>query len=166
MGAYKYIASTMQKEYKERGPEYRAKIIQWRSEPVVNKIKRPSNITRARTLGYKAKQGYIVVRARVHKGMRKRRKPMGGRKPRHNYMYVQPQLSHQGMAEQRVNRIYKNMEVLNSYWVGEDGNYKYFEVLLADPDHNGVHTTAVYRRGRAFRGLTSQGKKARGIGRN
>jgi large subunit ribosomal protein L15e len=88
---------------------------------------------------------------------------MGGRKPRHAYMFVQPQLSHQMIAEQRVNREYKNLEVMNSYWVGEDGEYKFFEVILADPTL--IKVNALRRKGRAFRGLTSAGKKARGLGR-
>ncbi len=163
MGAYQYMQETMQKTYKERSGVYKDRIVKWRRDPVFNKLDYPTNLTRARRLGYKAKQGYIVVRTRIRKGRRKRRKPMGGRKPRHAYLFVQPQLSHQGMAEQRINRVYKNMEVLNSYWVGEDGEYKFFEVILADPTLVGV--TALNRKGRTFRGLTSVGKKARGLGR-
>ena len=163
MGAYKYIQESLQKSYKERSPVYKNRITAWRQESVFNKVENPTNVPRARRLGYKAQQGYIVVRTRIRKGRRKRRKPMGGRKPRHNYMFVQPQLSHQVIAEQRVNRVYKNLEVMNSYWVGEDGEYKFFEIILADPVL--VHATALRRKGRSFRGLTSAGKKARGLGR-
>lgn len=163
MGAYRYIQETMQKNYKERDTVYKNRIIAWRREPIFNKVEHPTNLTRARRLGFKAKQGYIVVRTRIRKGRRKRRKPMGGRKPRHAYMFVQPQLSHQGMAEQRINRAYKNMEVLNSYWVGEDGEYKFFETILVDPEV--VTLTSIARKGRTFRGLTSVGRKARGLGR-
>ena len=28
--------------------------------------------------------------------------------------------------------------VLNSYWVGEDSTYKFFEVILIDPFHNAI----------------------------
>ena len=157
MGAYKYITQTLQKQYKARGADYRAKISIWRKGPAMIRIERPSNLTRARMLGYKAKQGYAVVRARVDKGRRTRRKTMGGRKHKNYYRFVQPQLSHQAIVEQRVNRIFDNMEVLNSYWVGEDGNYKYFEVLLADPMKKTVNTTSVARRGKSFRGLTAAG---------
>jgi len=157
MGAYKYITATLQKQYKERGADYRAKIISWRKGPAMARVERPSNLSRARTLGYQAKQGYSVVRIRVDKGRRTRRKPMGGRKHKTNYRFVQPQLSHQAIAEQRVNRIYRNMEVLNSYWVGEDGNYKFFEVLLADPSKASVNISSAMRQGKAFRGLTSAG---------
>ena len=161
--AYTYIQQAIEKSCKERSADYRSKIMHWNREPVVSRVERPSNLTRARTLGYKAKQGYAIVRVRIPKGRRKRRHMMGGRKSRHRYLFVQPQLSHQTIAEQRVNRIYKNMEVLNSYWVGEDGNYKFFEVILADPTL--VKVFATRRLGRAFRGLTSTGRKARGLGR-
>ena len=164
MGAYKYIQQNLEKQYKERKDPYRKKIFEWRQQSATTKVERPTNLARARILGYKAKQGIIVVRTRVDKGRRKRRTPMGGRKPRHAYLFVQPQLSHQAIAEQRVNRIYKNMEVLNSYWVGEDGEYKFFEVILGDPTK--LETSKLkLRRGRAFRGLTSAGKKVRGLGR-
>lgn len=163
MGAYKFIQESIQNVYKNRTDSIKQKIITWRLEPVVYRIERPTNLARARILGYKAKQGFVLVRTRIQKGRRKRRSPMGGRKPRHAYLYVQPQLSHQAIAEQRVNHIYKNLEVLNSYWVGEDGEYKFFEIILADPTK--IKLNAFNNRGRAFRGLTSSGRKSRGIGR-
>jgi large subunit ribosomal protein L15e len=157
MGAYKYIAQTLQKQYKARDSAYRTKVISWRSGPAMARVERPANLARARTLGYKPKQGYIVVRARVDKGRRTRRRSNGGRKHKNYYLFVQPQLSHQAIAEQRVNRVYRNMEVLNSYWVGEDGNYKFFEVILADPAKPSVNVSSAIRQGKAFRGLTAAG---------
>lgn len=162
MGAYEHIKKTLQTEYKEANQTYKTKVRTWRKEPVMKKVARPSNLPRARTMGYKAKQGYTIVRVRIGKGRRTRPKPRGGRKPRHNYRFVQPGQSHQQIAEQRVNRKHRNMEVLNSYWVGEDGDYKFFEVILADPSRKTVKTRAVKRKGKSFRGLTSIGKKARG----
>ena len=162
MGAYKYIKENFEKEYKERSPIYRARIVAWKRGPRVERIERPTNLARARTLGYKAKNGYVLARACVEKGRRKRQKTWGGRKPRHRYLFVQPQLSHQALAEHKVNRIFKNLEVINSYWVGEDGNYKFFEVIMGDPQVlKGV--SAIKSKGRAFRGLTSRGKKVRGL---
>jgi len=162
MGAYKYITEAFQKEYKGRSEVYRQRIIGWRKKPAIEKVERPTNLTRARRLGYKAKQGYVIVRVRVDKGRRTRRKPMGGRKPKSNYRFVQPGRSHQVIAEQRANRKYRNLEVLNSYWVGEDGNYKYFEIILADASKPSVNVSSVIRQGKSFRGLTSAGTKGRG----
>ncbi len=157
MGAYKYISETLQKQYKERDEGFRKKIITWRNGPAMERVEHPSNLSRARRLGFKAKKGYAIVRVRVDKGRRTRIKPMGGRKHKNYYRFVQPGMSHQVMAEQRVNRVYRNMEVLNSYWVGEDGNYKFFEVILAEANAPTVVNTAVARRGRSFRGLTAAG---------
>ena len=157
MGAYKYITKSLQKQYKERDGVFRQKIIQWRNAPVVERVEKPTNLTRARRLGYKAKKGYILVRVRIEKGRRTRRKTMGGRKHKNYYRFVQPGMSHQAMAEQIVNRLHRNMEVLNSYWIGEDGNYKFFEVILAEANAPTVDNTAVARRGRSFRGLTAVG---------
>jgi len=161
MGAYKYITEAFQKEYKERSEGYRQRVIAWRKRPAIERVERPTNLTRARRLGYKAKQGYALVRVRVDKGRRTRRSPMGGRKPKNTYVFVQPGRSHQVIAEQRANRKYGNLEVLNSYWIGEDGNYKYFEVILADPAKPSVNISSAVRQGKSFRGLTSAGRKGR-----
>jgi len=159
MSTYKYISETIQKEYSERSGAYKNRLIKWRRSPSVEKVERPTNLPRARTLGYKAKQGYVIVRVKIKKGRRRRPKPMGGRKAKSSYSFKQPGHSHQAIAEERVNRRYINMEVLNSYWVGEDGTTKYFEVILVDPTK--VDISAVKRKGKSFRGLTSAGQKGR-----
>lgn len=166
MGAYKYITKTFQEEYKNRSEEYRRRLMMWRREPAIVRLERPTNIARARFLGYKPIQGIFVVRVRVKKGLRKRPDPRAGRKARHNYRYVQPGLSHQVIAEQRAARKHPNAEVINSYWVGEDGSFKYFEVIMADrgaPQLPDYIKEIVKRKGRAFRGLTSAGRKVRGL---
>jgi large subunit ribosomal protein L15e len=47
-------------------------MIKWRSEPTILVIEKPTRLDRARTLGYKAKKGIVVVRVRVPRGGRKR----------------------------------------------------------------------------------------------
>ena len=161
---YSIIQKNFQKSYKERSPEYKERLMQWRKEEAIKRIDKPTNIARARSLGYRAVQGVFVVRVRIRKGRRKRRDPKAGRKARHNYRYLPPQLSLQAIAEQRANRKHPNAEVINSYWVGEDGVYKYFEVILADRGvKNKKVRQIIKRRGRAYRGLTSAGRKARGL---
>ena len=159
MGLYQYIKQTFQQEYKNRDENYKNRLIKWRKEPSIVRLERPTNIARARVLGYKAKQGYIVVRVKVKKGRRKRPKPDGGRKPAKNILFVSPKISKRLQAEQRAARKYRNMEVLNSYWVGEDGQKVYYEVILVDRDKY----PNLLRRGRAFRGLTAAGRKVRGL---
>ena len=158
MGAYKYMRETYQKELKERGELLKNKIFAWRREPVVKRVDKPTNLVRARTLGYKAKEGYVVARVRVGRGKRRRQTPSGGRKPAHAYLIVQPGTSLRGQTEQKANRKFSNLEVLNSYLVGEDGNYKFFEVILVDTERTGVKLN----KRRAYRGVTSVGKKSRG----
>jgi large subunit ribosomal protein L15e len=76
------------------------------------------------------------------------------------------------IAEERAARKFPNLEVLNSYWVGEDGRYKWFEVILVDPHHPVIQSDPKINwicqkqhKGRVFRGLTSAGKKVRGLRR-
>ncbi|MCX8205868.1 MAG: 50S ribosomal protein L15e [Candidatus Micrarchaeota archaeon] len=163
MGFYKYMAEAFQKEYKEKSGEYKQRLIKWRSEGPIERVEKPLNIARARTLGYKAKKGYVVVRVRVPKGKRKVPKPVRGRKPSHSGRFFSAQVSDQMIAEQRANAKFNSLEVLNSYWVGEDGKHKYFEVILVDPLRKEVCTQAINRRGRVYRGLTSAGRRARGL---
>jgi len=168
MGAYKYINKTFQEEYKGRSPEFRGRLVAWRSEPSVSRIAKPTNIARARELGYKAKQGVVMARVRVRKGLSMKQKPRGGRKPSKSGRYFAYHKSEQAIAEERAARAFNNCEALNSYFVGEDGNYKFFEVILIDRSHPSIESSREYsallsQRGRAYRGLTSSGRKHRGI---
>ena len=44
---------------------------------VIHRASRPSRLDKARRLGYKAKQGYVIYRVRVRRGGRKRPVPKG-----------------------------------------------------------------------------------------
>ncbi|MFA6035850.1 MAG: 50S ribosomal protein L15e [Candidatus Micrarchaeia archaeon] len=160
MGMYKYIKQTLQNEYATRSPEYRARVTAWGKEPTAVRVERPTNLARARELGYRAHQGVLVVRVRVKRGRRKRERADLGRKPAKMGMFFSPHKSLQRIAEERANSHFANCEVMNSYWVGETGQDKYFEVIMYDPAHpaNKHFPTA---RGRVYRGLTAQGKKGR-----
>ena len=168
MGAYKYMKENFQAEFSSRNDALRNRIVQWRDEPSVNRIQKPTNLGRARELGYRAKQGVVVVRVRVRKGMRKREKPRGGRKPSKAGRFFSYDKSLQSIAEERASRKFLNCEVLNSYYIGEDGEYKFFEAILLDRSHPSVQNDSRYaeiisQKGRAFRGLTSAGKRHRGL---
>lgn len=168
MGAYQYIQQSFQKEYAQRSPEYKQRLIAWRKQEVVTPVEKPTNIARARSLGYKAKPGVVIVRVRVRRGRRKRPKPDAGRKPSKYGRFFSPSKSLQRIAEERAARKHPNCEVVGSYWVGGDGSYKFFEAILADINHPAVQGDAhlssiVAVRGRAFRGLTAAGRKGRGL---
>lgn len=145
--------------------------IQWRKEPAVMRIEYPTRLDRARKLGFKAKQGFIVVRTRVRRGgLRKHHIKAGRRAKRRGLSKITMGKSIQRIAEERVNRHFPNLEVLNSYWVGEDGRVKYYEVILVDPFHPVIENDKNIKwimgkqhTRRAYRGLTSAGKKGRGL---
>jgi len=156
MGMYKYIKQAFEKGYRERSLEFRRRITKWRKLGTVARIEKPTNLARARSLGYKAKEGYFMARVAVGRGQRKRPHPWGGRKPAKNVAYLSPGKSLQRIGEEKVARVFSNLEVLNSYWVGQDGVKKYFEVIMVDRK-----LLPGMPKGRAFRGLTSAGRQGR-----
>lgn len=169
---YHYIAQLWKRPYDGvMGELMKKRIIEWRRQPVVVRIEKPTRLDRARALGYKAKQGFVVVRVRVRKGGRRKERPNKGRRPKRMGVYgFAPAKSLRLIAEERAARKYPNLEVLNSYYVGEDGQYKWFEVILVDPHHPAIKNDpeinwicSKSQRRRVFRGLTSAGKKMRGL---
>jgi hypothetical protein len=48
------------------------------------------------------------------------------------------QRSLKSTAEERVGRRCANLRVLNSYWINQDSTYKYYEVILVDPQHKAI----------------------------
>ena len=179
MGAAKHIQETFQKEFMgEKGPGYdysklqRDRMIGYRREKkAVVRVEKPTNIPRARSLGYKAKKGFIVARVRIRKGGGMHPRPRSGRRPRRmGVNKLTRKKGIQAIAEERVGRHFKNCEVLNSYFVGEDGMGHYYEVILVDPSAPEIISDSSINwicekqhKGRAERGLTSQGKKGRGL---
>jgi len=149
---------------------YRERLINFRKEGTITKIPKPTRLDRAKALGYKAKQGFVVVRVRIKKGTRVRKRITKGRKPSKIGTRIPAKKSKQFIAEERVARKFKNLEVLNSYWVGEDGKSKWYEVILVDKNHTQIKNDKdinwileKQHKGRVFRGLTSAGKKSRGL---
>ncbi|MEJ1276701.1 hypothetical protein NN561_007610 [Cricetulus griseus] len=77
-----------------------------------------------------------------------------------------------GGYKERAGRHCGALRVLNSYWVGEDSTYKFFEVILIDPFHKAIRRnpdtqwiTKPVHKHREMRGLTSAGRKSRGLGK-
>ena len=169
MGMYKY----MRKVYDS--PEYaeliRQRIISWNKEPAFVKLEKPTKIDRARALGYKAKQGFVIVRGRIGKGTSKRETPAGGRKPlKSGRTKYTPGMKLQHILEMRVASKYPNLEVVNSYYIAESGKHIWYEVIMVDPNHPCIKTDKqlkglVGQKRRVFRGLTSAGKSSRKLGR-
>ncbi len=169
-GAYHFLRAAWKKPKETMGEIYKQRLIDLRKQNVVSRIERPTRLDRARELGYKAKLGYAVVRVRVKKGGRRRRKPDKGRKPKKMGLVHFTPKSLQWIAEERAQRKFSNMEVLNSYWLCEDGKNDWYEIIMIDPSHpsianddkiNWINNPA--NRRRVYHGLTSVAKKRRGL---
>ncbi|MCL2333637.1 50S ribosomal protein L15e [Candidatus Methanoplasma termitum] len=145
--------------------------IEWRREENFIRIERPTRLDRARALGYKAKQGYVVVRGHVRKGSFQKRAITAGRRPkRKGINKITTGKSLQRMAEERAAKRYPNLEVLNSYWVGADGIQEWYEIILVDPAHPVIKADPKINwicesnnKNRVYRGLTSAGIAGRGL---
>ena len=168
---YKYVKETFEKHQKGYQTPHWNRGIEYRRGKSIERVKYPTKLYRARSLGYKAKQGYILVRARIRKGGMHKVRPKRGRKPR--AMGVSKYTtgkSLQWIAEERVQRKYPNMQVLNSYKVYSDGKHWYYEVILVDPNHPAIKRDPKinwicdpHHTKRVTRGLTSAGKRSRGL---
>ena len=124
------------KMLKENPIELRQRAVIWRNENAVTRVEKPSRIARARRLGYKAKQGIIVIRMRVGTGGMRKQRPRGGRRPKHlGVTKIKADVSMKQVAERRVLERYPNMKLLGSYFLYKDGMHYWFEVILADPSH-------------------------------
>lgn len=167
MGIYKYINESWKSE---NNSLWKDRLIRWRKEPTIVKIDHPTRLDRARALGYRAKMGYIIARVCIARGGRKRAQIRKGRMTKNYGRRKIVGKSLQWIAEERANKNFVNLEVLNSYLVGQDGKQSWYEVILVDPERpeikadpriNWICSSA--NRGRVYRGLTSAGRHSRGL---
>ena len=127
------------KMWKDNSTELREKAVIWRKQNAVTRVDKPSRITRARRLGYKAKQGITVVRMRVGTGGMRKQRPRGGRRPKHlGVTRIKAAVSMKQVAERRVLERHPNMKLLGSYFLYKDGMHYWFEIILADPSHPSI----------------------------
>lgn len=163
MNAYDYIKQNLKNSLKER-------LVEWRKQPVFVKLEKPSNIGRARSLGYKDKKGFVIIRVKIIRGGRVRNVHNKRRRSKRKSVRKVLKMSYQWVAESRAAKKYTNLEVLNSYQVGKDGMHYFYEIIMVDPQRPEIKSDPNYsflsrpeNRGRAFRGLTSAAKKSRGL---
>ena len=174
MGAYKYLEEIWKHKQSDLMRfVLRMRTWEYRQLPAIHRCSRPSRPEKARKLGYKAKQGYVIYRVRIRRGGRKKpvRKGIINGKPKsQGVVGLKASKSLRVVAEARVGKKLGNLRVLNSYWVGQDATFKFFEVILVDPSHKAIRRDPkinwicrpVNKR-REERGLTSAGKKYRGL---
>lgn len=165
-GLYHYLKQAWKKPDKTL---LRQRMIEWRKSEVFTKVDKPLRLDRARALGYKDKKGFIIIRVRVKRGGHKRPRPNKGRRSKRLHTRKTLKMSYKWIAEQRVSKKYTNLEVLNSYLIGKDGMYYFYEVILVDPSKPEIKNDKTINwicnknKKRALRGLTSAGKKSRGL---
>ena len=116
---------------------------------------------------------WMVLRQKKRRGNRKRRVKRGavcGKPTNMGVTQLKPSRNLRTLAETRAGRRFANMRVLNSYWINQDTTYKYFEVILVDPQHKTIRRDprinwicGATHKHREQRGLTSAGRKARGM---
>lgn len=176
MGAYKYLEELFKRKQSDvLNFLLRIRCWEYRQLHAIHRASRPSRPDKARRLGYRAKQGYVIYRIRIRRGGRKRQVRKGqvcGKPASQAVNELKPTRSLRATAEERVGRKLASLRVLNSYWVGQDSTFKYFEVILVDPQHKAIRRDAHINwivkptmKHREMRGLTSAGKKSRGIGK-
>ena len=166
-GFYHYIKQAWKKPGKKT---LRERMIEWRKSGVFTKVDKPLRLDRARNLGYKAKKGFVIIRIRLKRGGHKRPRPNKGRRSKRLHTRKTLGMSYRWIAEQRVSRRYKNLEVLNSYLIGKDGIHYFYEVICVDPSKPEIKKDKKMKwisnpknKKRALRGLTSAAKKSRGL---
>jgi len=176
MGVYKYQQELWRKKQSDvMRFLLRVRCWQYRQLAAVHRASRPTRPDKARRLGYKAKQGWVIYRVRIRRGGRKKPVPKGqvyGKPKSVGINQLKNQRSLQAVAEERVGRKCRGLRVLNSYWVGQDSTYKFFEVICADPFHKAIRrdpdiqwiVNPVHKH-REMRGLTSANRKSRGLGK-
>lgn len=136
---HKYMTQSWLKMWKSNSDELKSKAIAWRAEQTISRIERPSRLDRARRLGYKAKQGIVVVRIRVGRGGMRKQRPVSGRRPKHmGVVRIKQGISMRKVAERRVGEKFPNLEVLGSYYLHKDGMNLWYEVILADTAHPAI----------------------------
>lgn len=174
MGAYKYIEELWRKKQSDVVRFLlRVRAWEYRQLPKIYRCNGPTRPEKARRLGYKAKQGYVVFRCAVRRGNRKRPNSKGivyGKPKHHGINQLKFRRNLRSTAEERVGKVASNLRVLNSYWVNQDATMKYYEIILVDPSHTTIRNdprinwivNPVHKH-RECRGLTSAGRKSRGL---
>ncbi len=166
-GLYYYIKQAWKKPDEK---VLRERMIEWRKDEVFTRVEKPLRLDRARSLGYKDKKGFVVIRIRVQRGGHKRPRPNKGRRGKRLHINKNLKMSYKWIAEERVSKKFSNLEVLNSYQVGKDGMNYFYEVICVDPSRAEIKNdktinwiTKPQNQNRPERGITSAGKRSRGL---
>lgn len=131
MGAYKYVEELWRKKQSDvLRFLLRVRCWEYRQLKAITRCTQPTRPDKARRMGYKAKQGYVIYRVRVRRGGRKKPVSKGivyGKPASQGICGLKAARNLRSVAEERVGRKCGALRVLNSYWV----NQVRCEVLLA-----------------------------------
>ena len=142
----KQISNTWQKIMKNNYSAIRGRTIALRKENTIVRVDRPSRLDRAKALGYKSKQGVVVVRIKVSRGGMRRQRPKSGRRPKHlGVTKMKANVSTKQTAQRRVKERYPNLILLNSYFLYQDCKHIWHEVILIDPSHHSIQNDGDYK---------------------
>ncbi|MCS7133424.1 MAG: hypothetical protein RMI43_01240 [Candidatus Caldarchaeum sp.] len=114
----------------------RKRMVEWRKERAVERVDTPLRLDRARSLGYKAKQGYVVLRVRVRRGGFSKPRPRAGRRQKAlGVVRHKVNVSMKEEAIQKVRKHFPNLKPLGAYPLTQDSLYRWYEVVAFDPYH-------------------------------
>lgn len=170
MGYLKYVKEAWKKPRESIGQRYKNMLVEWKRGNSIERVDYPTRPDRARSLGYKAKQGFVVARVRVLKGGKSNSKIKGGRSGGNLTRKISQTKNYQWICEERAQKRFPNLEVINSYWIGQNEKYYWYETILVDVFHPQIQAdkdiswvVSNKQTRRAMRGLTSSAKKTRGL---
>ncbi len=144
---YSEIGKSWHKVFHEKAGDISARAVLLRRGPTIERLEKPSRLDRARMLGYKAKDGVVVVRIKVSRGGMRRKRPTSGRRPKHlGVLRMKSDEPVQGVAERRVGEKFPNLKILGSYIYYKDGKHSWFECVLIDPLNPSISNDYNYRR--------------------
>ncbi|MEM4311363.1 MAG: 50S ribosomal protein L15e [Nitrososphaerales archaeon] len=136
---YKYIAKNWREAWEKKEKWLLDRAIDWRRGSTIFRVERPSRLDKARRLGYKAKQGFVIVRVKVSKGGMRKKRPRSGRRQKHlGVVKIKAHINAKEVACKRARKKYPNLKVINAYYLYEDGRYKWYEVIMVDPNHPSI----------------------------
>ncbi|OWJ99134.1 hypothetical protein Celaphus_00010170 [Cervus elaphus hippelaphus] len=145
MGAYKYIQELWRKKQSDvMRFLLQVRCWQYRQLSALHRAPRPTRPDKARRLGYRAKQGYVIYRVRVRRGGRKHPVPKGA-------TYGKP--VHHGVNQLKFARSLQSVILIDPF----------HKAIRRNPDTQWI-TKPVHKH-REMWGLTSAGRKSPGLGK-
>lgn len=169
MGLYKHLKELLRNKESLKKIQ-RERLIEWRKQPSILRVENPTNLIAARSLGYRAKKGILLIRVKLKRGGKQRPQIKKGRRSKHYGRRKVLGKNYQWIAEERAQKYFSNLEVLNSYKAGKDGKNYWFEIIMVDPHAPEIKSDKILKwlttgkhTKRVLRGKTSAGQKARGL---